>query len=404
MKMHPLFAALAAASICNLAAAQSTVNIYGKLYPYLVDEKGSNPTAPGTAVSNLAGGLSATPGVGAIKGMQSGNSRLGFRGTEDLGGGLKAIFQLETVVSVDNGAGGGATFWNRDTFVGLGGGFGEVRLGLMDTIFKNYGDIISFMGVGSGTPMSSSNILRKPGFGTSNNARFHERRANSIAFETREINDFQFGAMMSTNEVSLTPNAALGAAKTYSFGVKYDSEGWYFALAHEIHDNYFGGSAQAPSSQRNNGAADNVKSRDQATQATVEWRINKKNKISFDAIRKDFDEKAITNGRFQSYTNMAYQIAFESRLTDQWRLGGHYVRSLAGSCSRINAACSTDGLEGSKLMFGAGYYFSRRTNLFAVYNQLTNGKSARFSAASEFGANNPGEDMKQYILGIAHSF
>lgn len=407
MKKLPLVAALCAASLCTVASAQSSVTVYGKLYPYLVSEKGSSPTAPGTAVSTLSGSLSATPGVLAIKGMQSGNSRIGFRGTEDLGGGLKVFFQLESVVAVDNGVGGagaGGVFWNRDTFVGMKGGFGEVRLGEMDTIFKNYGDVISFMGVSSGTPMSSSNMLRKPGFGTSNNARFHERRANSIAWESAEFGDIQVGAMVSTNEASVTANTGLGAAKTYSFGVKYDADAIYLALAHEIHDNYFGGSAQAPSAQRNNGAADNIKSRDQATQATVEWRINKQNKVAFDVIRKQYSEDAITNNRFKKYSNIAYQVAFESRLSDKWRLGGHYVKSAAGSCTRVNAVCSTDGLEGSKLMFGAGYYFSRRTNAFAAYNQVTNGKSARFSAASEFGAVNPGEDFKQYIFGMAHSF
>jgi predicted porin len=385
-----------------VAGAQS-VQVYGKFYPYVEKESGSGASAVGTAVSTLSPAATGVNTVVSTNGMSAGNSNIGIKGREPLGGGLTAEFQIEGVVAVDTGSATGF-LWNRNGFVGLEGGFGEVRLGFFDTVFKEYGDTLGILGISSGTPVSSSNILRKIGFGTSNNARFHERRPNAIAFESREMNGFQFGALMASNEVSLTPNAALGAAKTYSFGVKYDSEGWYFGLAHEIHDNWFGGSAQAPSSQRNNGAADNLKSRDQATQATVEWRINKQNKISFDAIRKDYDEKAITNGRFQSYTNMAYQIAFESRLTDQWRLGGHYVRSQAGTCARINAACSTDGLEGSKLMFGAGYYFSRRTNLFAVYNQLTNGKSARFSAASEFGANNPGEDMKQYILGIAHSF
>ena len=405
MKKLPLVMALSAAFVCTLASAQSSVQVYGKLYPYLVSEEGSSPTAPGTAVSSLAGTLTNTPGVGAIKGMQSGNSRIGFRGTEDLGGGLKAFFQLESVVAVDNGAaGGGTTFWNRDTFVGMKGGFGEVRLGLMDTIFKNYGDPISFMGVSSGTPMSSSNMMRKPGFGTSNNARFHERRPNSIAYESPEFNDISFGAMVSTSETSVTANPALGNAKTYSYGVKYDKNAWYLALAHEIHTNFFGGSSQAPSAMRNNGAADNIKSNDQATQATVEWRISKAHKVALDIIRKEYKEEAIVNNRFKSYDNIAYQIAFESRLSDKWRLGGHYVRSQAGSCTRLNAVCNTDGLEGSKLMFGGGYYLSRRTNFYAAYNQVTNGKSARFGAAPEFGSPAPGEDYKQYIFGISHSF
>ena len=65
--------------------------------------------------------------------------------------------------------------------------------------------------------------------------------------------------------------------------------------------------------------------------------------------------------------------------------------------------CSTDGLNGSKFLVGAAYYLSKRTYLFGVYDQITNGKSARFSNV-DFTNPNPGEDIKHYIAGIAHSF
>lgn len=57
-------------------------------------------------------------------GFQS--SRLGVRGTEDLGGGLKAHFWLEGAVSPDTGDGG---TWQRRSTLGLQGGFGEIRMG-----------------------------------------------------------------------------------------------------------------------------------------------------------------------------------------------------------------------------------------------------------------------------------
>ncbi|MED5622185.1 porin [Ideonella sp. BN130291] len=56
------------------------------------------------------------------------SSRLGFRGVEDLGGGLKAGFWIEGALSPDNGTAGGQT-WRRRSTVSLLGGFGEVRLG-----------------------------------------------------------------------------------------------------------------------------------------------------------------------------------------------------------------------------------------------------------------------------------
>src|SRR6185437_9884531 len=65
--------------------------------------------------------------------VSSGNlntSRLGVKGTEDIGGGTFAKFNLETGIYADTGASSQANrFWNRQAWVGLAGGAGEVRLG-----------------------------------------------------------------------------------------------------------------------------------------------------------------------------------------------------------------------------------------------------------------------------------
>ncbi|WP_457447405.1 porin [Roseateles sp. P5_E4] len=62
--------------------------------------------------------------------VQNNSSRLGLKGSEDLGGGLKASFSLEHGLNSDTGAAtGGTTFWNRASWVQLEGGFGGIRLG-----------------------------------------------------------------------------------------------------------------------------------------------------------------------------------------------------------------------------------------------------------------------------------
>lgn len=77
-------------------------------------------------------GIDVVKGVsGRVVGLNSGlleNSRLGFRGVEDLGGGLAATFQLEAGIGVDAGT-TNARFWNRASTVGLRGPMGELRLG-----------------------------------------------------------------------------------------------------------------------------------------------------------------------------------------------------------------------------------------------------------------------------------
>lgn len=95
------------------AVAQTNVTLYG------IADAGigmSDTNAPGTDSI-----------VTVFSGVQS-TSRFGVRGTEDLGGGLKATFNIETGVNFDTGA-ADATFWQRRAVVGLASTWGEIRLG-----------------------------------------------------------------------------------------------------------------------------------------------------------------------------------------------------------------------------------------------------------------------------------
>lgn len=385
------------------AMAQSSVQLYGKLYPYFLDERGSGATAAGTPVSTLAAKPAGVNGVGHVKGFQSGNSAIGFRGKEDLGGGLNAIFQLEGQANVDNGtssgSGGGFQF-NRNTFVGLNGNFGDLELGLNDTIFKNYGDTVRFLGLASGTFMSTSGMLRKAGFGTSSASSFHLRRAKSVQYETPKFAGLTAGVQWSTDEAK----TAFRDPHVWSMGLKYDEGPFYVALAHEIHYDLFGGSVNAPTSLRNNAVAEATTSKDKATQFTVEYRLNGKHRFEFDAIRKQYNESATVAGRFNSYRNMAYLLAMENRWTEQWRTSVHYVKAQAGDCTRTAATCSTDGLDGKKFTVGGAYYLGKRTFLFSAYSELRNGKSARYTNTEYGGQPNPGEKIKHFAVGASHSF
>ena len=309
-----------------------------------------------------------------------------------------AIFQLEGTVAVDGTA--GAYTFNRNTFVGLENRFGTIRLGNMDTVLKDYGDNIGMLGVSSGTFMSTSNIFRKPGFGTSSAARFHERKANSIRYDTPSVGGFEAAVQVWTDELKTATRNPRGI----SAGVSWDNGPIYLAIAHEIHYDSFGGSAQSPSSRRNNAVTDPTNSTDKATQATVEWRLNKQHKFEFDVIRKTYNENATVNGRFKSYSNTAYLLAMENRWTDFFRTSAHYAKSDAGSCSLVNTACNTDGLAGSKIGVGAAYYLSKRTMLFGAVTKFNNGKSSRFSAPELSGNANPGEDVTTVGMGVSHTF
>jgi predicted porin len=113
-KSVPSLTVLAALCACGFAhAQQSTVQVYGLMDAGV--EHVNHANANGDGVTRVVSGGKNT-------------SRWGFRGSEDLGGGLKAVFGLEGGILLDTGAADGALF-KRQAFVGLDGKFGRVVIG-----------------------------------------------------------------------------------------------------------------------------------------------------------------------------------------------------------------------------------------------------------------------------------
>src|SRR5690349_3263419 len=105
---HALIAALALA--CAASHAQTQIKVYGVADAGLVAEFG----APDGNRTGITGGVAS-------------GSRLGFKGTEDLGGGLSASFVLESGINIDTGTSGqGGVLFGRQAWVGLSGKFGSI--------------------------------------------------------------------------------------------------------------------------------------------------------------------------------------------------------------------------------------------------------------------------------------
>ena len=122
-----LLALAVAAALPAFAQAQTNVSLYGSLDMSLESVNGD--------ANGGNSDLKVTDGVWS-------QSRIGFKGSEDLGGGTRAIFQMEhrfrpdTGVQTSSGASATAvtgSFWQGQSWVGLGGGFGEIKLGRMYT-------------------------------------------------------------------------------------------------------------------------------------------------------------------------------------------------------------------------------------------------------------------------------
>lgn len=105
--MKKTLIALAAVAATSAVFAQSSVTAYGRVDLSLARNVGSDTTV-----------------------MQNGSgSRLGFRGTEDLGGGLKANFTIEHRFNADTGESSSPKMWHGRSIVGLSGGFGTIQFG-----------------------------------------------------------------------------------------------------------------------------------------------------------------------------------------------------------------------------------------------------------------------------------
>jgi predicted porin len=394
MKKTLLATAVAATLGTSLGAtAQSTVVIYGRLYPELVYARTSSPTAPGTPVATMQD--DPTGERGNVTALEASNSRLGFRGEEGLGKGLKAIWQIEQTINVDSGGGNLAS---RDTFVGLESEtWGTVRLGFMDTVYKDYGDTLSFLGISSGNFVSISNVLSKSNLSDTSAASFHLRRANSIKYDSPEWNDFGFALQYSPDELKNATNAYLWAV-----AAKYEREPFYFAIAYEYHHDFFGGSRASRSDVRNNNDP-NASSRDDAVRLTAQYKFGI-HTVEGNYARLRYRESGGQVGRFQKYESDHWGLTWDARWVGPWRTAVSYSGANDGKCALVGGvSCSTDGLEGYMVAIGAGYNLSRRTMLFALASYLHNGTSALFNNAASI-TPAVGADISQVAVGISHVF
>ncbi len=157
----PLLVGAALASLAAPALAQSTVTVFG------IVDVGAQRLKNGDKSVTLQ----------SIDGLQT--SRLGFRGSEDLGGGLSASFHLEGALSPDDGTAGGFNFRRRSTVSLAGKALGELRLGRDYT--PTFWSISNFSPFGTNGVGSAGNMVY--GFdGLSSTASTIVRANNSVGY------------------------------------------------------------------------------------------------------------------------------------------------------------------------------------------------------------------------------
>lgn len=197
--------ALAVLAASGAAMAQSSVTIYGLADVWVGSQKGTKTefdAATGTLKGLSVGEKSVTKmGSGGLN-----TSRIGFKGTEDLGGGLKAVFKLEQGIDMTDGAAGG---FDRQSYVGLAGGFGEVTFGNTWTAMD---DIIGASNSGFDSALSASkNVLAV-------DARYASNPGSTIKYVSPSFGGFSGGFSYSMDGDSTVKQDVTDFSVSYANG------------------------------------------------------------------------------------------------------------------------------------------------------------------------------------------
>jgi predicted porin len=356
MQVKHLAAALVAATPL-FAAAQTNVTLYGVVDAAI--ESADNGGAAGRVTRVQSGDQSA--------------SRIGFRGTEDLGNGLKAIFNLEAGVAVDTGA-ADSNLFQRRAVVGLEGSFGTVTVG------REYSPLASVAGATDefGQGFYGSNLSA---FGTASpntnttavlaSPRLTRRLANSVNYKSATYAGFKVLAAYAAGENTDT-NAPGSSTRDYkSIGAEYTQ------------GNLYVGTAYAETKRLN-------------SRADKEYGIG----------------AAYTFTQYGGFDVKANYLAADARGQNnkftQWNIGAGYPfgpnKVLVNfQKNRLNSAA-----KGHVWAVAYTYSLSKRTNVYASYADADNSNASDFGLTSAGGSLNSapqlGGDPSAFTIGIRHAF
>jgi predicted porin len=361
------------AALVAPTAVLADVTVYGKLHMSMDYSDSNTDLAPG-AVERKAN-----------LGISSNSSRIGFKGDEDLGGGLKAVWQVESTVNTEEGqgsspnlsamntkSGGIAT---RNTFLGLAGDFGTVLVGKHDTPFKMFGRSLDQFG----DTIADSRQLFGDGSG------WDLRAPNVLAYITPSFSGFSAVAAYVTglNESSAGPdNNKLTA---FSMNGTYKNGPIYAGLAYEVHNvknTVAVGDRKNPSALRIGGSY-----------ALGAAKIGAMYEVLNDtAIVGEVDRSGWT--LFGTYAFGLETVKLAYTYAGEWD---------------TQATGTMNNTDASLLAIGLDHKFSKRTTGYVQYTALTNEDSADYVLGGGGGYGDPvapglGKDPSAFSVGLIHNF
>lgn len=359
----PLLAAGALALAANLpAAAQENVQLYGRL--------------------NVALEALRSSGSGdSVQRVSNNRSVLGVRGSEDLGGGWQALFQVEGTLSPDTGAGSLAA---RDTRVGIAGPWGTLFAGnwtlpynsatsALDPFYPTTAGYMSLMGNGAGATENN----------TSNAYSFDRRQQNSVHYWTPQWQGWSLRVARGMGEER--PANGAHPALT-SAALLYDGDALYASLAQEEHHDYQGRGLS-----------------DRGSKLAIAWRVDSATQlaVALESLRYETATGALR--RRTAYVSATRQFGRHGL-----RVGLAHAQSATGnSPETIGTVRAGTGTGATHATIGYDYQLSKRSSLYAYYTRLANGHNgiagfAINSIGRETGT--AGATLSGVALGIKHNF
>jgi predicted porin len=141
---------------------------------------------------------------------------IGFKGSEDLGNGLKALFFLDWQYDI-NGQTNNNGLTSRDQWLGMGGNFGTVKVGTMSTVYKSHGALLdpAYRTVAQGRNIGLQSNLHN---GKGNNG--EGRNTNAVRYDSPSWNGLKFAANYTIN-----PDSSTYDDNGYGAGVSYENGG-----------------------------------------------------------------------------------------------------------------------------------------------------------------------------------
>ena len=355
------------------AAATSSVTLYGNIDQYLQFMRSSS----GAKLTSL--------NDGAVL-----RSRIGFRGSEDLGGGLAMKFTLEHGLYADRGAQADSTrFFDRQAWLGLATPHGEVRVGRQNTAIFTRSEFMDYSGR---TLASTANHYGQPA-----------RLDNDLAYISPRLHGLLFEAHFAPGE---QPTGGPGSKGVWQAALEYLDGPWRVG--------YAGLRARPPAGATVSKtiAFDNFYLNRDWGQGKVYLtfiRSNNSTVSSTGVFGNNAGSILGATGTLVAGTDAnAYRFHNVMQLSADWRLSNQL--RVGGLVGRINDTSSA-GQDATGGSVGAFYDLSRRTTLYTSYEVLNNAHNAGFVLSGSApvlpnfnAADVNGERIQALQLGIVHRF